>query len=126
MSQMLSLKLKPRYEDNPIRSWYVGIPSTIGREIGYWCCGLVWCQVYLHTNLCCIGEKLRMRWWAIVYSWPKVQLRHLNWTWAIVLLPVCRNTITWLRNKTKIGIMVRFDDNLKFHEVIFKLFQCSF
>ncbi|XP_076920587.1 respiratory burst oxidase homolog protein C-like [Bidens hawaiensis] len=37
---------------------------------------------------------------------------------AIMLLPVCRNTITWLRNKTKLGAVVPFDDNINFHQVI--------
>ncbi|KAL8042847.1 hypothetical protein ABFX02_09G078800 [Erythranthe guttata] len=37
---------------------------------------------------------------------------------AIILLPVCRNTITWLRNKTRLGVAVPFDDNLNFHKVI--------
>ncbi|KAF8118734.1 hypothetical protein N665_0002s0047 [Sinapis alba] len=37
---------------------------------------------------------------------------------AMVLLPVCRNTITWLRTKTKLNVVVPFDDNLNFHKVI--------
>ncbi|XP_071722493.1 respiratory burst oxidase homolog protein C-like [Rutidosis leptorrhynchoides] len=37
---------------------------------------------------------------------------------ALILLPVCRNTITWLRNKTRLGTAVPFDDNLNFHKVI--------
>ncbi|KAJ6764328.1 putative proteinDPH OXIDASE [Salix koriyanagi] len=37
---------------------------------------------------------------------------------ALILLPVCRNTLTWLRNKTKLGVAVPFDDNLNFHKVI--------
>nr|XP_043606808.1 respiratory burst oxidase homolog protein C-like [Erigeron canadensis] len=37
---------------------------------------------------------------------------------SLVLLPVCRNTITWLRNKTKLGVVVPFDDNFNFHKVI--------
>ncbi|XP_076948307.1 respiratory burst oxidase homolog protein C-like [Bidens hawaiensis] len=37
---------------------------------------------------------------------------------ALILLPVCRNTITWLRNKTKLGAVVPFDDNLNFHKTI--------
>ncbi|XP_076933478.1 respiratory burst oxidase homolog protein C-like [Bidens hawaiensis] len=37
---------------------------------------------------------------------------------ALILLPVCRNTITWLRNKTGLGTVVPFDDNLNFHKVI--------
>ncbi|KAL7139818.1 hypothetical protein ABFS83_09G078900 [Erythranthe nasuta] len=37
---------------------------------------------------------------------------------ALILLPVCRNTITWLRNKTKLAMAVPFDDNLNFHKLI--------
>lgn len=44
---------------------------------------------------------------------------------AIFLFPVCRNTNTWLRNKTKLGIVVHFDDNLNFHKVNFTT-GCSF
>lgn len=36
---------------------------------------------------------------------------------AIILLPVCRNTVTWLRTKTKLSYVVPFDDNLNFHKV---------
>lgn len=35
---------------------------------------------------------------------------------AVILLPVCRNTITWLRS-TYLGRFVPFDDNLNFHKV---------
>ncbi|PIM97759.1 NAD(P)H oxidase [Handroanthus impetiginosus] len=37
---------------------------------------------------------------------------------ALILLPVCRNTVTWLRNKTRLGAVVPFDDNLNFHKVV--------
>ncbi|KAL0842728.1 hypothetical protein Bca101_015973 [Brassica carinata] len=37
---------------------------------------------------------------------------------ALILLPVCRNIITWLRTKTKLNVVVPFDDNLNFHKVI--------
>ncbi|XP_047307465.1 respiratory burst oxidase homolog protein C-like [Impatiens glandulifera] len=37
---------------------------------------------------------------------------------ALILMPVCRNTITWVRNKTRFGALVPFDDNLNFHKVI--------
>ncbi|KAL4559836.1 hypothetical protein LXL04_031982 [Taraxacum kok-saghyz] len=37
---------------------------------------------------------------------------------ALILLPVCRNTITWLRNKTNLGVVVPLDDNISFHQVI--------
>lgn len=36
---------------------------------------------------------------------------------ALVLLPVCRNTLTWLRS-TRARLFVPFDDNLYFHKII--------
>ncbi|KAK4262825.1 hypothetical protein QN277_028331 [Acacia crassicarpa] len=36
---------------------------------------------------------------------------------AIILLPVCRNTITWLRS-TKLACILPFDDNINFHKTI--------
>ncbi|KAL7122926.1 hypothetical protein ACP275_01G074700 [Erythranthe tilingii] len=36
---------------------------------------------------------------------------------ALVLFPVCRNTITWLRS-SKLGYCVPFDDNINFHKTI--------
>ncbi|KAH7430866.1 hypothetical protein KP509_08G018000 [Ceratopteris richardii] len=36
---------------------------------------------------------------------------------ALILLPVCRNTITWLRS-TVLGSIVPFDDNINFHKII--------
>lgn len=37
---------------------------------------------------------------------------------ALILLPVCRNTITWLRTKTVLSSVVLFDDSLNFHKVM--------
>ncbi|KAI3991889.1 hypothetical protein MKX01_012834 [Papaver californicum] len=42
----------------------------------------------------------------------------LKFNMALILLPVCRNTITWLRNKTKLGAFVPFDNSITFHKVI--------
>jgi len=41
----------------------------------------------------------------------------LKFNMALVLFPVCRNTITWIRSKTKIGDVVPFNDNINFHKV---------
>lgn len=35
---------------------------------------------------------------------------------ALILLPVCRNTLTWLRS-TRARPFVPFDDNINFHKV---------
>lgn len=41
----------------------------------------------------------------------------LKFNMALILLPVCRNTITWLRS-TRLGFFVPFDDNINFHKTI--------
>lgn len=41
----------------------------------------------------------------------------LKFNMALILFPVCRNTITWLRS-TKLGYVVPFDDNINFHKTI--------
>ncbi|QHN86190.1 uncharacterized protein DS421_16g543910 [Arachis hypogaea] len=84
LSQMLSLKLKPTYEDSAVRRRR----KDVYHVMGYCACMAKGAAETLKLNM------------------------------AIILLPVCRNTITWMRNKTKLGIMVPFDDNLNFHKVI--------
>lgn len=42
----------------------------------------------------------------------------LKFNMALVLLPVCRNTITWLRNHTRLSVAVPFDDNINFHKMV--------
>ncbi|KAK1577708.1 hypothetical protein Q3G72_024140 [Acer saccharum] len=42
----------------------------------------------------------------------------LKFNMALILLPVCRITITWLRNHTRLRGVVPFDNNLDFHTVI--------
>ncbi|VAI14317.1 unnamed protein product [Triticum turgidum subsp. durum] len=37
---------------------------------------------------------------------------------ALILLPVCRNTLTWLRSRTSLGAAVPFNDNINFHKVV--------
>uniref|UniRef100_A0A6N2K068 FAD-binding FR-type domain-containing protein n=1 Tax=Salix viminalis TaxID=40686 RepID=A0A6N2K068_SALVM len=41
----------------------------------------------------------------------------LKFNMALILLPVCRNTITWLRS-TRLGHLLPFDDNINFHKTI--------
>lgn len=40
----------------------------------------------------------------------------LKFNMALILLPVCRNTLTWLRS-TRARKFVPFDDNINFHKV---------
>ncbi|KAM0034773.1 putative NAD(P)H oxidase (H(2)O(2)-forming) [Helianthus debilis subsp. tardiflorus] len=121
LSQMLSQKLKTTHHGNPIRRWYEDL------------------KYFLQDNW--------QRCWVIVpwigimaglFTWKYIQYKNravykvlgpcvciakgaaetLKLNMALILLPVCRNTITWLRNKTRLGVAVPFDDNLNFHKVI--------
>lgn len=40
----------------------------------------------------------------------------LKFNMALILFPVCRNTITWLRS-TRLSYFIPFDDNINFHKV---------
>ncbi|CAL5373195.1 unnamed protein product [Camellia sinensis] len=121
LSQMLSQKLKPTLELNPLRRWY--------RAAKYFLLDN-WQRVWVMALWICVMLGL--------FAWKFIQYRHraaygvmghcvcmakgaaetLKLNMAIILLPVCRNTITWLRNKTKLGVAVPFDDNLNFHKLI--------
>jgi respiratory burst oxidase len=72
-----------------------------------------------------------------LFSWKFVQYRHKNafivmgycvcvakgsietvkLNMALILLLVCRNSLTWLRS-TKLGSFIPFDDNLEFHKIV--------
>ncbi|XP_068662864.1 respiratory burst oxidase homolog protein B-like [Aristolochia californica] len=121
LSKMLSQKLMPTKEPNPIRSGY--------KEFSY----------FLHDNW---KRVWVMALWlsicAALFAWKFIQYKHravfhvmgycvttakgaaetLKFNMALILLPVCRNSITWLRSKTKLGRVVPFDDNINFHKVI--------
>ncbi|XP_057480498.1 respiratory burst oxidase homolog protein C-like [Actinidia eriantha] len=121
LSQLLSQKLKPTFELNPIRRCYGDFKYFL---LDNW--QRVWVMVLW------IGVML------VLFAWKFMQYRNraayhvmghcvcmakgaaetLKLNMALILLPVCRNTITWLRNKTKLGVAVPFDDNLNFHKVI--------
>ncbi|CAH2044852.1 unnamed protein product [Thlaspi arvense] len=121
LSQMLSQKLKPAKESNPLVRWSEKIKYFVLDN---------WQRLWI-----------MMLWLGIcggLFAYKFIQYRHkaaygvmgycvcvakggaetLKFNMALILLPVCRNTITWLRNKTKLGVVVPFDDNLNFHKVI--------
>ncbi|MFS7951100.1 putative NAD(P)H oxidase (H(2)O(2)-forming) [Helianthus anomalus] len=121
LSQMLSQKLKTTHYGNPIRRWYEDFKYFL--QDNWKRCWVIVLWIGIMTGL---------------FTWKYFQYRNravykllgqcvciakgaaetLKLNMAIILLPVCRNTITWLRNKTKMGVVVPFDDNLNFHKVI--------
>ncbi|XVE56466.1 hypothetical protein DITRI_Ditri04bG0012300 [Diplodiscus trichospermus] len=121
LSQMLSQKLKPTY-DTPVKRLY--------RETRYffldnwqrvWVMAL-WIGVmsglfaYKYVQYRKREDVFAVMGHCVCFAKGAAETLKLNM--ALVLLPVCRNTITWLRNKTKLGVAVPFDDNLNFHKVI--------
>ncbi|TYJ11672.1 hypothetical protein E1A91_A11G293000v1 [Gossypium mustelinum] len=121
LSRLLSEKLVPTKEKNPIKRW--------GRGLAY----------FLEDNWKRIW--VLALWFSIcagLFTWKFIQYRHravfdvmgycvttakgaaetTKFNMAIILLPVCRNTITWLRSRTKLGVAVPFDDNINFHKVV--------
>ncbi|KAG8090729.1 hypothetical protein GUJ93_ZPchr0011g27322 [Zizania palustris] len=121
MSQMLSQKLRPTAEPNPLRRWYRRTSYFVEDNWRRVWVLLLWLSV-------CAG----------LFSWKFVQYRRravfdvmgycvcvakggaetLKFNMALILLPVCRNTITWIRNRGAVARVVPFDDNLNFHKVI--------
>ncbi|CAK7336885.1 unnamed protein product [Dovyalis caffra] len=121
LSHMLSQKLKPTLDSNPL--------NRCGRSTKYFLLDN-WQRVWVMALW--IGVM------AGLFAYKYVQYRRraaylvmgncvcmakgaaevLKLNMALILLPVCRNTLTWLRNKTKLGVAVPFDDNLNFHKVI--------
>nr|GMC75266.1 Respiratory burst oxidase -like protein D [Ipomoea batatas] len=116
-----NLKLKPTAEPNPVARWLKDFRYFLSAN---------WQRVWV--LLLWIGIM------GGLFGWKSVQYKNkaaydvmgvcvclakgaaetLKLNMAIILLPVCRNTLTWLRNKAKLGVVVPFDDNLNFHKVI--------
>jgi respiratory burst oxidase len=121
LSQMLSQKLRPTFEENPIKRWY--------RDTKYffqdnwrrsWVFAL-WIGVMSGLFAYKFVQYRRRAAYEVMghcVCMAKGAAETLKLNMAIILLPVCRNTITWLRNRTKLGAFVPFDDGLNFHKVI--------
>ncbi|KAF9620978.1 hypothetical protein IFM89_015800 [Coptis chinensis] len=121
MSQVLSQKLVPTKEPNPIKRWYKKVNYFVEDN---W--KRIWVMA-LWVSIC-----------AGLFTWKFIQYKHravfdvmgycvttakgaaetLKFNMALILLPVCRNTVTWLRSRTKLGMAVPFDDNINFHKVV--------
>ncbi|KAM5568425.1 respiratory burst oxidase [Rosa sericea] len=121
LSQLLSQKLKPTQENNPITRWY---QKTKYFLLDNW--QRVWVMMLWIGIVSALfvykfiqyknKEAFEVMGYCVCIA--KGGAETLKFNMALILLPVCRNTITWLRNKTKLGVVVPFDDNLNFHKVI--------
>ncbi|KAG8045422.1 hypothetical protein GUJ93_ZPchr0008g11954 [Zizania palustris] len=121
LSKALSMKLAPSKDMGPIQHYWQEFMYFLEEN---------WKRIWVMTLWLsiCIG----------LFIWKFIQYRNravfhimgycvttakgaaetLKFNMALVLLPVCRNTITWIRSKTQIGAVVPFNDNINFHKVI--------
>ncbi|CAH8304297.1 unnamed protein product [Eruca vesicaria subsp. sativa] len=114
-------KLKPTPEPNPFRRWYRGVRFFVLDSwqriwvIALWLSimAILFTYKYIQYKNRAVYEVLGH---CVCFAKGSAETLKLNM--ALILFPVCRNTITWLRNKTRLGVMVPFDDNINFHKVI--------
>ncbi|KAF8089621.1 hypothetical protein N665_0501s0033 [Sinapis alba] len=121
LSKMLSQKLIPTKERNLVKRFV--------RDISYFFLEN-WKRIWVLTLWISICIAL-FTWKFLQYkrravfevlgscvSVAKGSAETLKFNMALILFPVCRNTITWLRTNSKLGSVVPFDDNINFHKVI--------
>ncbi|XP_050379231.1 respiratory burst oxidase homolog protein C [Argentina anserina] len=121
LSKMLSQKLKPVREDNHLRRWCRSTNYFLQDNwqrvwvMALWIGIMAGLFAYKYVQY---KNRAAYQVMGHCVSMAKGAAETLKFNMALILLPVCRNTITLLRNKTKLGVAVPFDDNLNFHKVI--------
>lgn len=120
LSQMLSQKLMTSREGSPVRRWSRRMKYFVEdhwRRI--WVLALWISLLAALFTYKFIQYKNRAAYQVMGFCVcvAKGAAETLKFNMALILFPVCRNTITWLRNQTKLGAAVPFDDNLNFHKV---------
>ncbi|KAJ3681386.1 hypothetical protein LUZ60_015875 [Juncus effusus] len=121
LSALISQNLVPTRDRNPFRRFWKWLKYFLEDN---------WKRVWVMSLWLAICASL--------FTWKFIQYRHnptfyvmsycvclakggaetTKLNMALVLLPVCRNLVTWLRSKTKLGKAVPFDDNINFHKTI--------
>lgn len=122
LSQLLSQKLKPTKESNPLIRWYQKAKYFVLDNWQRVWVMMLWIGVVLglfaYKFIQYRNKEPAYEVMGYCVCVAKGAAETLKLNMALILLPVCRNTITWLRNKTKLGLAVPFDDNLNFHKIV--------
>ena len=120
LSQMLSQKLRQTRDPNPVRRWWRKGQYFVEDNwkriwvLALWfgvCSGLFTWKFIQYKNRAVFDVM------GYCVCSAKGAAETVKFNMALILLPVCRNTITWLRNRAGLGVVVPFDDNLNFHKV---------
>ena len=107
----LSTKVSYYLEDNWKRLWVLILWISIMAGLFSW-------KFFQYK------EKYAFKVMGYCLSTAKGAAETLKFNMALILLPVLRNILTWLRN-TKLGLIVPFDDNINFHKVKLLTFLLS-
>ncbi|PON82521.1 Respiratory burst oxidase [Trema orientale] len=121
LSQLLSQKLKPIIEYNPIKRCYRWLTYFVADNwkriwvIGIW---LAICVCLFTWKFIQYKDRAVFKVTGYCVATAKGAAETLKFNMALILLPVCRNISTWLRSNTKLGVLVPYDDYINFHKVI--------
>ncbi|KAM6577843.1 hypothetical protein CsatB_029680 [Cannabis sativa] len=121
LSQMLSQKLVPTKDSNPIKREYRRFKYFIEdnwKRIWVMCLWLAICAGLFTWKFIQYKNRAVFEVMGYCVTTAKGAAETLKFNMALILLPVCRNTITLLRSRTKLGVVIPFDDNINFHKVI--------
>ncbi|CAN1858526.1 Respiratory burst oxidase homolog protein B [Linum perenne] len=120
LSQMLSQKLVRTKDHNPIRRWSNQVAYFVQdnwKRIWVMALWLAICAGLFTWKFLQYKRRAVFDVMGYCVSVAKGGAETTKFNMALILLPVCRNTITWLRSRTKLGKVVPFDDNINFHKV---------
>lgn len=87
------------------------------RRIFVVCLWLMACAALFTWKFMQYRQRLAFEVMGYCLSTAKGAAETLKLNMAIVLLPVCRNTVTWLRRSHVINSVIPFNDNINFHKV---------
>ncbi|CAN1858527.1 Respiratory burst oxidase homolog protein B [Linum perenne] len=121
LSQMLSQKLVRTKDHNPIRRWSNQVAYFVQdnwKRIWVMALWLAICAGLFTWKFLQYKRRAVFDVMGYCVSVAKGGAETTKFNMALILLPVCRNTITWLRSRTKLGKVVPFDDNINFHKVV--------
>ncbi|XP_068662127.1 respiratory burst oxidase homolog protein E-like [Aristolochia californica] len=104
MVRRLSSTLRWRIQENWQRAWIILVWFLIMAGLFSWKFVQYRRRAVFHVMGYCVTTA-------------KGAAETLKLNMALILLPVCRNTLTWLRS-TKARFLVPFDDNINFHKMI--------
>ncbi|CAA6663434.1 unnamed protein product [Spirodela intermedia] len=119
MSQLLSQKLATTRDRNPLRRAYRATAYFLEdnwKRLWVMALWLAICAGLFTWKFIQYRDRAVFHVMGYCVTTAKGAAETLKFNMALILLPVCRNTITWLRSRTGLGAAVPFDDNINFHK----------